>query len=127
MRPGYLRENGVPHSANTKVEEDFDSLKTPKGDRWLVLTTIVTEPGSTLRDCPMLLDGIPRPARRNSWDTQGNVAQEFSNTRKRGSFVFSQIEYGVQADHFQQHQNAFGRGKISTFPAGAFQHGESAD
>lgn len=44
MRPGYLRKNGVPYSANAKVEEDFDSFKTPNGDRWLVVTTIVTDP-----------------------------------------------------------------------------------
>ena len=44
MRPGYLRENGVPHSANTKVEEDFDSFKAPNGDKRLVVTTIITDP-----------------------------------------------------------------------------------
>jgi hypothetical protein len=44
MRPGYLRKNGVPYSANAKVEEDFDSFKTPNGDIWLVVTTIVTDP-----------------------------------------------------------------------------------
>jgi hypothetical protein len=44
MLPGYLRKNGVPYSANAKMEEDFDSFKTPNGDTWLVVTTIVTDP-----------------------------------------------------------------------------------
>jgi hypothetical protein len=26
------------------VEENFDSFKTPNGDQWLVVTTIVTDP-----------------------------------------------------------------------------------
>jgi hypothetical protein len=44
LRPGYLRKNGVPYSANASVEEDFDSFKTPDGQQWLVVTTIVTDP-----------------------------------------------------------------------------------
>ncbi len=44
MRPGYLRKNGIAYSANAKVEEGFDSFKTPNGARWFVVTTIVTDP-----------------------------------------------------------------------------------
>ena len=44
MRPGYLRKNGVPYSANAKLKEYFDSFKAPNGDQWLVVTTIVTDP-----------------------------------------------------------------------------------
>lgn len=44
LRPGYLRKNGVPYSASTELEEYFDSFKAPNGDRWLVVTTIVTDP-----------------------------------------------------------------------------------
>jgi hypothetical protein len=44
MLPGYLRKNGVPYGANASVEENFDSFKTPNGDQWLVVTTIVTDP-----------------------------------------------------------------------------------
>jgi hypothetical protein len=44
LRPGYLRKNGVPYSANAIVEEDFDSFKTPNGEQWMVVTTIVTDP-----------------------------------------------------------------------------------
>jgi hypothetical protein len=44
LRPGYLRKNGVPYSANATVEEFFDSFKEPNGDTWLIVTTIVTDP-----------------------------------------------------------------------------------
>jgi hypothetical protein len=44
LRPGYLRKNGVPYGGQTSVEEYFDGFKEPNGDRWLVVTTIVTDP-----------------------------------------------------------------------------------
>ena len=44
IRPGYLRKNGVPFSANTKVTEYFDLFKDPDGLDWFVVTTIVDDP-----------------------------------------------------------------------------------
>lgn len=44
LRPGYLRKNGVPYGPQTSVLEYFDSFGEPNGDRWLVVTTIVTDP-----------------------------------------------------------------------------------
>jgi hypothetical protein len=44
MRPGYLRKNGVPYSANATLEEYFESFTEPNGDKWLIVTTIVTDP-----------------------------------------------------------------------------------
>jgi hypothetical protein len=44
MKPGYLRKNGVPYSANAVLEEDFDSFKERNGDVWLIVTSIVTDP-----------------------------------------------------------------------------------
>jgi hypothetical protein len=44
MLPGYLRKNGVPYSANTVLEEYFDSFQEMNGDTWLVVTTIVKDP-----------------------------------------------------------------------------------
>jgi len=44
LRPGYLRRNGVPYSANTVVEEHFDVFDGPNGDRWLVVLTKVVDP-----------------------------------------------------------------------------------
>jgi len=44
MRSGYLRKNGVPYSGNAVLTEYFDSFAGFQGDRWLVVTTIVTDP-----------------------------------------------------------------------------------
>jgi hypothetical protein len=44
IRPGYLRKNGVPYSANAVVTEYFDRHEAPNGDTWLVVTTAVDDP-----------------------------------------------------------------------------------
>lgn len=44
MRPGYLRRNGVPYSANAVLTEFFDRTNEPNGDSWLILTSIVDDP-----------------------------------------------------------------------------------
>ncbi len=44
MRPGYLRRNGVPYSANAVMTEFFDRTTEPNGDSWLVLTSSVDDP-----------------------------------------------------------------------------------
>ncbi len=44
MRPGYLRKNGVPYSANTVLSEYYDLSKERNGDTWFVVTTIVDDP-----------------------------------------------------------------------------------
>ena len=44
LRPGYLRKNGVPYSANAVLTEFWDLLQAPNDDRWLVVTTVVTDP-----------------------------------------------------------------------------------
>jgi len=44
MRPGYLRKNGVPYSANAVLTEHYDRIATPTGDEWLVVLTEVEDP-----------------------------------------------------------------------------------
>lgn len=44
MKPGYLRKNGVPYSANTVLTEYFDRTNETNGDSWLIVTTIVEDP-----------------------------------------------------------------------------------
>ena len=50
LRPGYLRKNGVPYSANALLTEYWDVLTERHlsaghdGEQWLVITTIVTDP-----------------------------------------------------------------------------------
>jgi hypothetical protein len=44
MRPGYLRKNGVPYSADAVLTEYWDLYKEPNGDQWIVVTTYVDDP-----------------------------------------------------------------------------------
>jgi hypothetical protein len=44
MKPGYLRRNGVPYSANAVLTEYFDRHSEPNGDQWFIVTTIVEDP-----------------------------------------------------------------------------------
>ncbi|MGE0594613.1 MAG: hypothetical protein AB7G23_09270 [Vicinamibacterales bacterium] len=44
IRPGYLRKNGVPFSADATVTEFYDLFKDPDGVDWFVVTTIVRDP-----------------------------------------------------------------------------------
>ncbi len=44
MKPGYLRRNGVPYSANARLTEFFDRTKGPHGESWLILTSVVDDP-----------------------------------------------------------------------------------
>jgi hypothetical protein len=44
IRPGYLRKNGIPFSANAVVQEYYDAFKEPGGADWFVVTTVVTDP-----------------------------------------------------------------------------------
>jgi hypothetical protein len=43
-RPGYIRKNGVPYSANARVTEHFHRIDHAEGDSWLVVTTLVEDP-----------------------------------------------------------------------------------
>jgi hypothetical protein len=44
LRPGYLRKNGIPYSANAVVSEFYDLSKERNGDTWFVVTTVVEDP-----------------------------------------------------------------------------------
>ena len=44
MRPGYLRRNGVPYSADATVTEHFDLAPYPGGGQILIVTTVVEDP-----------------------------------------------------------------------------------
>ena len=44
MKPGYLRKNGVPYSANTVLTEYFDKVTEPDGETLLIVSTIVDDP-----------------------------------------------------------------------------------
>lgn len=44
LKPGYLRKNGVPYSANAVVTEYYSRTTETNGDSWLIVTTIVEDP-----------------------------------------------------------------------------------
>jgi hypothetical protein len=44
LRPGYLRKNGAPYSANAVVREFYDLFKEKNGDTWFIVTTVVEDP-----------------------------------------------------------------------------------
>ena len=44
LRPGYLRKNGVPYSANAKLTEYWDLNRESSGEQWIVITTEVEDP-----------------------------------------------------------------------------------
>ncbi len=44
MKPGYLRKNGVPYSANASLTEYITKVTEPTGMELLVVTTIVDDP-----------------------------------------------------------------------------------
>ena len=44
LKPGYLRKNGVPYSANTRLTEYINRTTEPNGDAWLIVTTMVEDP-----------------------------------------------------------------------------------
>ena len=44
MKPGYLRKNGVPYSANAVLTEYFDRVTEPNGQAYLLIATTVEDP-----------------------------------------------------------------------------------
>jgi hypothetical protein len=41
VRPGYLRKNGVPYSADAVLTEYWDVSTGPSGDQWITITSTV--------------------------------------------------------------------------------------
>jgi hypothetical protein len=44
LRPGYLRKNGVPYSANATMTEYYHRTTAPNGDVWITVVTEVKDP-----------------------------------------------------------------------------------
>ena len=44
LRPGYLRKNGVPYSANATMTEYWDLITEPSGEQRILLLIVVTDP-----------------------------------------------------------------------------------
>ena len=44
LKPGYLRKNGVPYSADATLTEYFSVTNETNGDHWLIITSVVDDP-----------------------------------------------------------------------------------
>ncbi len=69
LRPGYLRKNGPPYSANAVVSEYFDLSKERSGDTWFVVTTIVDDP-QYLTEPFVTSTNFKKQADATGWDPQ---------------------------------------------------------
>jgi len=50
LNGGWLRKNGVPYSQDAVVTENWDRFKSPNGDEWFVVTTVVSDPKYLAQD-----------------------------------------------------------------------------
>jgi hypothetical protein len=69
LRPGYLRKNGAPYSANAVVSEYFDLSRERNGDTWFVVTTIVNDP-QYLSEPFVTSTNFKKQADATGWDPQ---------------------------------------------------------
>ena len=67
MRPGYLRRNGVPYSAEAKLTEYYDVFQEPEGDVWMIVTTVVEDP-AYLENPLILTAQFKKQADASGWD-----------------------------------------------------------
>lgn len=44
LMPAFLQRNGVPYSDQTSIEDFYKVIDAPNGDRWLIITSVVSDP-----------------------------------------------------------------------------------
>jgi hypothetical protein len=67
--PGYLQSNGAPYSANATMLENFDVVKQPNGEEWLIIGTVVTDPTFLFRTF-VRSTHFKKEADGSKWDPQ---------------------------------------------------------
>jgi len=67
MRPGYLRKNGVPYSAQARLTEYWDLSAERNGDRWITITSSVEDP-QYLRQPYLTTLQFKKEADGSKWD-----------------------------------------------------------
>ena len=67
LRPGYLRKNGVPYSADAVVTEYWDLFRRQNGEQWLVVTMAVRDPANLQGDWITSLNFKKEPD-ASKWD-----------------------------------------------------------
>ena len=66
LKPGYLRKNGIPYSAQTVLTEYFDRVVEPTGESYLLLTTTIEDP-SYLNQPVMISTHFKKQADATGW------------------------------------------------------------
>jgi hypothetical protein len=67
FKPGYLRKNGIPYSANAVLTEYFDRLTEPNGDVYIVVTSTVEDP-AYLNQPLLLSTHFKKQAEASGWN-----------------------------------------------------------
>ena len=67
LRPGYLRKNGVPYSANAVFTEHWNLHKQDNGDQYLVITNVVNDP-AYLQQPWLTSNHFKKEADGSKWD-----------------------------------------------------------
>jgi len=67
FKPGYLRKNGVPYSANAVLTEYFDRVIEPNGDTYIIVTSTVEDP-TYLNQPFMLSTHFKKQADASGWN-----------------------------------------------------------
>jgi hypothetical protein len=67
LRPGYLRKNGVPYSANAAMTEYWDVFAHANGDVWLTITTEIVD-AQYLRDARLIAIPFKKEPNGAKWD-----------------------------------------------------------
>ena len=74
LKPGYLRKNGLPYSAQAVLTEYWDLSHEPNGDWWLVVTSVVHDPLYLQTDWITSLN-FKKEADGSKWDPTPCVAK----------------------------------------------------
>jgi hypothetical protein len=67
LRPGYLRKNGVPYSADAVMTEHWEVFKRPNGEEWLTITTQI-EDAQYLAQPRLIAIPFKKEADGSKWD-----------------------------------------------------------
>jgi hypothetical protein len=69
LRPGYLRKNGAPFSANAQLNEYYDYHSEPNGTEWITITSVVHDPAYLLVNWVTTTDFRKQPDATNWYPT----------------------------------------------------------
>jgi len=74
LKPGYLRKNGVPYSANAVMTEFYDRVSEPNGDSYLLITGRLEDP-AYLSQPYLTSEHFQKQADASAWNPSACVAK----------------------------------------------------